>query len=183
MKKLIIYVFIIFVFSGNVSAFDNEKTHRHLTDEAIERSELKTNGYLKNNLNLPNSLDTIIDGLSLRAWLRQGSYLEDEPGCRASNHFHNPLNTLPWNESGMSDQPWFINFWCSWSDYPPENIKSNIHWATGYIEPAPNGTKEETENQWDWDHAREYYHIYLTGKDYNGSMVASTPRERELYFS
>jgi hypothetical protein len=83
----------------------------------------------------------------------------------------------------MSDQPWFVNFWCKWGDYPPEDIKSNVHWATSYIEPAPNGAKEETGNQWDWDQSREYYYIYLTGKDYNGVLVAATQSEREFYFA
>ena len=102
MKKLcfllIIIISIIFVFSGNVSAFDNENTHPDLTDEAIEKSKLYD--YFKNTLNFPNGTGTIVEGIPIRKWIMDGSEFEDEPGCRASNHFHNPLNTLSWNESG-----------------------------------------------------------------------------------
>lgn len=186
MKKLIMFIFVIFVLSENILAFDNKITHRFLTDEAIEKSELKTNGCLENNLNLSNGLDTTIDGLLLREWIWQGSRWEDKPACRASNHFHNPRNELPWKGtdvsnppgSGMSDAPWFIESYCMWSEYPPISTTSNVHWATGYTQPAPNGIKEETGNQWDWDHAREHYYIFLTGKDFQGNQVAGTENEK-----
>jgi hypothetical protein len=173
MKKLYIFPIVIaFLISGNATAFDKDDTHPRLTEKAIESSEFKDNGYLEDNLNLPNGTGTVVDGLTIKRWLKDGSKLEDEPQCRASNHFHNPLE--PWTESYMSDQPWFINLWCSGGEYPPGNIKSDVHWATGYTEPAPDGTKVDTGNQWDWDHAREYYYIYLTGKDFQGNPVATT---------
>jgi hypothetical protein len=73
--------------------------------------------------------------------------------------------------------------WCSGSEYPPENITSAVHWGTGYIEPAPSGAKLDVGNQWDWDQAREYFYIYLTGKDYEGAVVATTQDQREEYFA
>jgi hypothetical protein len=181
MKKLLFsIIFISIVTIGNALAFDNEDTHKRLTEKAITSSHI--DDYLIDKLNYESGTETTVKGFKIKEWLREGSYLEDEPGCRASNHFHNPLNTLSWTESGMSDQPWFVNFWCSGGDYPSQNIKSNVHWATDYIESAPNGTKEETGNLWDWGHAREHYYIYLTGKDYNGNMVAGTQNERDEYF-
>lgn len=180
MRKLIFSIILISsLLSGNVSAFDNKITHRRLTDEAIENSSLYE--CLLNNLNLPDAIDTIVNGLPIKDWLIEGSYLEDEPNCRASNHFHDPL--MSWTDSYMSDQPWFINMWCSGGEYPPGNIKSAVHWATGYTEPSPGGAKPGTNNQWDWDHAREYYYIYLTGKDYDESVVADTEEQRKKYFA
>lgn len=182
MKRLLFsIIFFSIVTIGNALAFDNEVTHKRLTEKAITSSHI--DDYLIDKLNYESGTETTVKGFKIKEWLREGSYLEDEPGCRASNHFHNPLNTLSWTESGMSDQPWFVDGWCSAGEYPPANIKSNVHWATGYIEPAPTGTKIVTGNQWDWDHAREYYYIYLTGKDYNGSIVAATQNERDVYFS
>jgi len=179
MKKLSFFpLIIVFLVSGNVSAFDHEITHRQLTEKAIENS--LANQYLIDNLNLSDGTATLINGVKIEKWLIEGSYLEDEPNCRASNHFHNPLK--PWTDSYMSDQPWFINWWCSDGEYPAQNIKSNIHWATGYTEPAPDGTKAETNNQWDWDHAREYFYIYLTGRDFQENEVAGTEDIKKTYF-
>ncbi|MFH1672418.1 MAG: hypothetical protein ABIF87_03185 [Pseudomonadota bacterium] len=180
MKKLcFLLTFAAILISGNVLAFDNESTHRDLTEAAVEKSNL--NYYVTEHLNLANGIDTSINDKKIMKWLKDGSILEDVPQCRASNHFHNPLK--PWTESYMSDQPWFIDWWCSASEYPPGDIKSAIHWATGYTEPAPDGAKVETENEWDWDHAREHYYIYLTGKDFQGNSVAATKDQREEYFA
>ena len=176
MKRLFFLpVIIVLLISGNVSGFDNKVTHPELTDKAIKSSNIDV--YLKNNLNLLDGVNTTIKGVEIKDQLKDGSFLEDGHSCRASNHFHNPLE--PWTESYMSDQPWFINLWCSGGEYPPGNIKSDVHWATGYTEPAPDGAKVDTGNQWDWDHAREHYYIYLTGKDFQGNPVATTKDQRQ----
>lgn len=182
MKRLSFSTIILFILVwGNVSAFDNKTTHRALTKAAIEASEFKANKYLENNLNLPNGTDTSINNSKISEWLMKGSFLEDVPKCRASNHFHNPLRN--WAESGMRDEPWIVDWWCSGGEYPPENIKSAVHWATGYMEPAPDGAKADTGNLWDWDHAREYFYTYLSGKDLQGNPVATTIEQREEYFA
>ena len=180
MKKLLLLPIITaFLIPGNVLAFDNQITHPRLTDEAIEYSGLRE--YLVATLNLSDGTETLINGLVIRNWLTSGSNLEDVPQCRASNHFHNPLRN--WTESGMRDEPWFVDWWCSGSEFPPENIKSAVHWGTGYVEPAPNGFKEYTGNLWDWDHVREYFYTYLTGNDFQGNLVANTKEQREEYFA
>lgn len=179
MRKLCFLLIVIsLLISRNASAFDN-KTHPRLTDEAIESSKLKV--ILTDSLNCPDGAETSVNGLTIRNWLKRGSTLEDVPMCRASNHFHNPRRG--WDVSGMRDQPWFVDWHCSESEYPPGNIKSNVRWATGYMAPPPGGSKDPIGNQWDWDHAREFYCIYLTGKDSQGNPVASTEDEREIYFA
>lgn len=156
MKKSISLITILIIFtSAYVFAFDNKSTHPHITDEAVSKSKL--NGYLVHNINLREGTKAKINGITIIEIIDNGSKLEDVPPCRASNHFHNPLRN--WYESGMRDQPWYINSGCSGSEYPPEDISSNIHWATGYIEPAPGNYTQDTGNEWDWAHAREYFYL------------------------
>ena len=76
-----------------------------------------------------------------------------------------------------------IDFGCSAGAYPFENITSNVTWATGFTGPAPNSQKIDTGNLYDWDHARQYYYTYLTGKDIAGNSVAATDIIRERYFA
>jgi hypothetical protein len=87
--------------------------------------------------------------------------------CRASNHFHNPLKS--WDQSYMSDAPWFINAYCS--SWQP--IYSNITWATGYL--SPDGSTVTRPRQWmGWGDARDYYYWALT---------ATSGTDRETYFA
>ncbi|HOP46390.1 MAG TPA: hypothetical protein PK874_01900 [Desulfobacteraceae bacterium] len=163
MRKVFFSIIMIgFLFSGNAFPFDNEETHRRLTNEAVEKSKFAVDKHLETNLNLPGGIETYLKGITIKDWLKKGSFLEDEPNCRASNHFHNPLKD--WTESYMSDQTWYINWWCSSGEYPPQNINSAVHWATGYTAPAPAGLNKPTGNQWDWDHAREHYIFMIEGE-------------------
>ncbi|NTV34364.1 MAG: hypothetical protein HGA50_13885, partial [Deltaproteobacteria bacterium] len=173
------------------SSFDHEDTHRELTSRGILSSSV--DAYLKANLNLPQGILTEMGDNSvgklpheppsnLGNWLREGSYLEDElHPCRAINHFHNPRRD--WTESGMRDQPWFVDARCTATEYPPWSTRSAIPWATDYTEPSPNGAREETTNQWNWDRAREYFNIYLTGKNYANQGVAITESARDSYLA
>ena len=110
MKKVFPFLVVLFV-AGNAYAFDNASTHRELTVAAVGSAKVNLDAYLDGNLNLSGGVATVIKNVSIRELLREGSYLEDKPGCRASNHFHNPLRD--WDESGMRDQPGFLNWWCS----------------------------------------------------------------------
>jgi hypothetical protein len=83
----------------------------------------------------------------------------------------------------MRDQPWFVNLWCSLGEYPPGSIKSSVTWATGYtkpLQPPPAAIdKVETGNQWNWDRAREFFYIFLTGRDFQQEVVAITEAQRK----
>lgn len=175
-KPIILSLLVVILVVFDAFAYDHEITHRLLTEQASDTPEF--NDFLKKQLKLDGEINEVVNGDSILEWLKNGSFEEDEPNCRASNHFHNPLD--PWTDSYLSDQPWFINWWCSPGEYPPENIKSNITWATGFISPDQ---KIMTDNQWDWDDAREYYHIYLTGMDFEYNIVAVTKDERDIYLS
>lgn len=170
MKGKSIFLNIVFAFclSYSIFAFDDVDTHPRITNKAIESTNL--DNYLIQNLGLKDGLKTKLpsDGKdSIVDWLKKGSTDEDSPLCRASNHFHNPLKS--WGQSGVSDQPSLISGWCSLTGYSTKY--SNVTWATGYLAPAPNGSKITISGQeMGWDNAREYYHLALTSQ-------SSTDRE------
>ncbi len=186
MRALNVFFILALILSGtNAFAWNDgrELTHEIITEKAIKKSIIKN--YLNNNLNLTDIAVTI-DGLQIEYWLRYGSKEEDSPLCRASNHFHDP--TKEWHESGLSTLGPIVTFFCGvglfgGKEFPPSAIKSNIYFATGYLWPAPYGDNAvDNENEWDWENARNYYHIYLTGKDLNGNETANTAEQREYYF-
>lgn len=120
--------------------------------------------------------DSVIKGKKIIKWIMEGSTDEDSPMCRATNHFHNPLpmsfndpQLPPWSQSGMSDQPLWMNIWCfSWKPW-----YSNITWATGFTE--KNGNKiSPVKQSMGWDNARAYYKAALTSESDTG---------RETYFA
>src|SRR3990167_9026082 len=164
MKGKIIFLNIVFALclSYSTFAFDDVDTHPRITNKAIENTNL--DNYLIQNLGLKDGLksklpsggkDSIVD------WLKKGSTEEDSPLCRASNHFHNPLKA--WDQSGVSDQPSLISGWCSLTGYSTKY--SNVTWATGYLAPAPNGSKISISGQeMSWDNARDYYYKALTSQ-------------------
>ena len=108
--------------------------------------------------------------------------MEDDPSCRASNHFHNPYKQ--WDRAGLTDLQWLIGWWC-WisSPYDPDEISSSLVWATGLLNSS--GTEVASDvivrNEWDWSSAREYFYTYLTGKNYQGFQVATDVVQRNEY--
>jgi len=178
-SSLIQFIILFMSLSSTVLAFDNDITHTFLTETAIQNSGI--GDIISRDLKLPEGIKAYVHGKFISDWLKEGAFQEDEPDCRASNHFHNPLRT--WTASHMTDRPWLIDFCCSGGEYPPENITANVTWATGYTAPGPDGEKVGTGNLYDWDHARQYYYTYLSGKDLEGSPVAVTDAAREGYFA
>jgi len=163
------------IFTTTLYAFDNKITHPRLTEISMESAKKSLTLYFNESLSLPNGFNTSINRRSATEWIVLGSINEDIPDCRASNHFHNPRNNLPWTESGLTDQNSFINSICKSTQYPPEAITSNVHWATRYSNPAPYGSKLDlTGNGSDWDGARRDFYTYLTGRSYNSSQPAVT---------
>ena len=167
-------------------AFNDETTHPELSKKAVEKSQTALNKYFKSNLLLKDGIKTIILGEQIHEWFQYGSVMEDDPMCRAANHFHNPY--LDWTASGLSDTLPLVDWWCwATSPYPPDQIKSNVTWATGYsdrgfIDPSSDVS---AFNVWDWESARLYYLAYLTGWDFeagNDATVADEHR-RDLYLT
>jgi len=179
-KRWLACLLFLALLSGRASGFDDSSTHRELTRQAILNSNISF--YLGAALGFPRGIDTFIGNIPISESIIEGSRLEDQPMCRASNHFHNPLRD--WSESGLRDQPWFVNRYCSSGQYPPNNIKSAVHWGTSYPEPqGPGIPKVETGNQWNWDRARASYYTYLTGMNLEGEQVALTEAHKRSYLA
>jgi len=167
----IISLFVITVsFYSFAYAFDDKTTHPKITEKAAESSKL--GNYLIKNLGAEFSggIETKVSGKLVIDWLAKGATDEDDPDCRASNHFHNPL--LSWDQSQMTDdiltwQGRIVRNICE-EEWPFSERKSNISWATGYISPAPDGEKISLNKQeMNWDNAREYFRLALTESDKN----------------
>lgn len=174
---LLIWIYICFPL--NASAYDDEKTHPDITEKAARTSIL--NNYLSSNLGFTEGLEKSFkynnENLTILKWLRKGSTAEDSPMCQASNHFHNPLK--PWDQSYMTDVNTALGLvpqiWCYLTDWPQSERKSLATWGTGYLSPAPNGTKIAISKQeWGWDNARSYYYLALT---------SAVNTDREKYFA
>ncbi len=157
--KYLICLFLVVFYCDNLHAFDNKDTHPRLSEAAAKKSNIET--YLISTLGYTNGLDSAIASSgSILSILKLGSNLEDVPACRASNHFHNPL--LPWDQSQMSDDPWWLSMSTTCSDFVPRY--SNIVWATGQT--APNSPIQIRSYQtMGWDNARQYFYNALTTTD------------------
>lgn len=150
-----------------VKAFDDLDTHPRITRGAIARSNL--NEVLIGDLGLRDGIQTQLQHPSgaratISKWLEDASRLEDNPACRAGNHFHNPLKSFM--SSGVTDRPFFINSVCA--STPFATIISAVRWGTGYTDPATRGP--QTGNPFDFDAARLSYFNALTLR---------TPQDRE----
>ncbi|MBI5099604.1 MAG: hypothetical protein HZB30_10245, partial [Nitrospirae bacterium] len=165
-------IFILMAFNNQATAFDDGDTHPRITKNAVYVAMFEN--YLIQNLGLKEGLKTVFPyggNKSVVEWLQKGSSDEDSPNCRASNHFHNPL--LSWDQSYMTDQPWWLDVACF--DWKP--WYSNITWATSYLSPPPDGAKvpfssSSSYSPITWDKARDYYYKALT---------LTTQEDRDIY--
>ena len=151
-------------------AFDDRNTHPRMTESSLHQSGLDAN--LKMEIGLAQGLNTVLRIGSGRPqtivdWFRTGATLEDDPACRASNHFHNPL--LPFSASAVTDQSILIRAFCFATGFP--QALSNVTWGTGFTSPTVKGPA--TGNPFDWDAARAAYLQALT-------LPAPTDREAAL---
>ncbi|MCP4023155.1 MAG: hypothetical protein GY729_15035 [Desulfobacteraceae bacterium] len=106
MIKQILYSFTFcMLITSSAFAFDNKSSHPTITLKALEKN-IVFDKALKAKFGFEEGLDTNLpNGLTggrkkhrtITEWLKQGAYEEDEPPCRASNHFHNLL--LPWEQA------------------------------------------------------------------------------------
>lgn len=162
-KKLLLRLSLVTVFFSSVPtlsyAFDDVDTHPRMAEKATRVSNLDL--ILMNELDLADGINTRLKplvGESQRIFelVRRGSILEDDPGCRASNHFHNPLQ--PFTSAGVTDLPFWIRARCALTEYN-RNL-SNVTWGTRFTAPTQKGP--DTGNRMDWDAARGAYLAALT---------------------
>lgn len=156
-------------------AYDDQDTHPRVTGKAVGMSAL--NKYLKNNFGFADGSETIINGQPIIKLLRIGSTAEDNPMCRATNHFHNPL--LPWDQSQLKDDAGItggaIGWYCTNIEkWLPANRKSAITWATGLTSNVGLPVKRINQDM-GWDDARRYFYSGLTAES-NADRETNFPK-------
>ncbi len=168
----LLFLILILLFHPLYSwAWSDKKTHQDLSIKAVEYSILSpTKGdYLKMlgfDKNLEEKFPLNGEYRNVRDWIRLGSKEEDAGNVFTAyyyHHFHNPLRV--WAEAGLT------------TPYPFINGESSLIWA--------QDDKEDTTpaNPWRWQKMREYFYIALTGKDYNGNLVAGGKIQRDAFFA
>jgi hypothetical protein len=97
MKRYIIIALLLLIYPNQLLAYDDKISHPKITEEAIRKSgsEYDIDNYLINNLGFKDGFNTKVGimggGRPIIEWIKQGSIEEDTTACRASNHFHDPL--------------------------------------------------------------------------------------------
>ncbi len=150
---------MLILIPGLSRAFDDQITHPRLTERSASSSRLSE--VLKEDLAVTDGIQATLRPATgppqrILDFLRDGSRLEDDPVCRASNHFHNPLR--PFTASGVTDLPWWVRARCAFSEY--SEVRSNVTWGTRFTSPTTKGPS--TGNTFDWDAARSRYLEALT---------------------
>ena len=138
-------------------AYDNKKTHRTITEKAVNHV-LTSTTVLQEQLGFTQRYQQKISNgnkvQKITLWLQDGSQEEDEPNCRAANHFHDPLKS--WETSQLTDPIWAVDRFCE-ATTRFRTKYSNISWATGIRNPAGdlmsdnvNGTGAGAVNGRNW---------------------------------
>ncbi len=179
MKKKLNYIFLILLTVLPIQkglCYDDESTHQDLSNASLKISS--TNQRLTEGLNVPDGIDTVFSfkpNMRIIDYIAKGSELEDDPDCRASNHFHDPLKV--WTQSLLTDSRW-PHLACV-KGWPEIDRRSNITWATGffdYSDSSPFSVKDPYDGEqyvrYDWDTARGYYY---------SSLIATTEVYREYF--
>ena len=136
--------------------FDNEETHPAITRKAVGASQLDVT--LRMLLGLSDGTKASLAYGQQPTYSGQiGSFDEDRPLCRASNHFHNP--TKPFPQAGVTDLM-AIGLWCAGtSEFTRGN--SSATWGTGFTAPDTPGSAA-LGNLYDWKATREAHLQALT---------------------
>lgn len=182
-KNIVLLTFLFFMIPFWGYAFDNKQTHPLLTEKAVENATI-LDDMLKTQLGFAEGVreklrNGEITPQAITEWFKTGSKEEDEPACRAANHFHDPLKD--WSQSKLTDTVWIVDRWCD-ATSPFREKYSNISWATGYSDakgstmPATvNGLSASADaNGRNWFVARDWYYR---------ALVEINPQEREKRFA
>jgi hypothetical protein len=163
-------------------AFDNKQTHPLLTEIALTNTE-HFDSILKVQLGIDEGVKGMLnngeDTYSITKWLREGSKEEDDPACRASSHFHNPLKS--WNESKLTDPIWLVDLWCDASS-PFLEKYSNVSWATGFSDKDGN-TMSDTVNGVSASPEQNGRNWFVARDRYYSALTEDNSQQREAFFA
>lgn len=147
--SIIVLILLGFVLDKNVLSWDNNITHKDLSEFAVKKSILnQVNGNYLMNLGFNGGLNQKFkwnqDEKTTTEWIQDGGYYEDEPLSRSFNHFHNPLRL--WSQAGLDD--WVVFHLTG---------KSSLLWAQdGFYQ------QSSVNENWSWQKTREHFYIALT---------------------
>ncbi len=131
-------------------------THRAIAEQAAKPEVSHVDQILKDELGIPDGIDSIFKEKTLQKWLGEGAALEDWPPSRVTHHFHNPF--MPWESAGktllLGSQSSIV-----WQQ-SAEQLSSLDAWGVGL--------------ERGWPSARRYYEQALT---------AGAPTDREQWFA
>jgi len=150
--KRIFLLAILILLELNVYAYDNEKVHQHINENATLQSSkfissMKAAGFKGDSPREVIELNQI-NGKKIKDWFHEGAKLEDETVCRSRNHFHDPLK--PWDNAALNNAA--VNAFCFLIGLDKFSVDSSLIWAQ----------KESLDNMWSWPRAREYYYKAFT---------------------
>jgi hypothetical protein len=194
---------ILMVWSSNSFSLQ-EKTHQAINEHIAQNTlnGFSLNIYLIKNLGFKNGAEDVLLGVDAEGknvskevfwWLGYGGNWEDDPvsdqaqryckyyfnAARNNNHFHNPRKN--WREAGLDDS------------LPLPNLPALQLFCSVYIRQLPhlsnryNGQSlvlwaqnpnQNVGDKMSWQDARKSYYIALTGRDFNGQVIASKTKER-----
>ena len=135
LRYCLLFIMLCFLFPSWIYGWDDQNTHPTITDEAIKHAK-DLESFLTTQLGIEDDteLNNGEHNKNIIEWLQTGSTEEDDPMCRAANHFHNPLKH--WKEAMLSDNSQAIDIICksipTFSAYSTKY--SNLVWATGLVD-------------------------------------------------
>jgi hypothetical protein len=104
-NRLFFFIILFSLIPSWSGAWDDKSTHPTFTEQAVRNTVLFKKGVLKSQLGFEGQIKEKLYNEkkthSIIEWLALGSEKEDEPMCRAANHFHDPWK--PWDKSELTD--------------------------------------------------------------------------------
>jgi len=155
MKTRSLYLLIVCIvgivvscFVTIASAYDNKTVHRKINESACLSQNSITNTYIIENLGYTGGIEKEFNDTSVKDWLSEGGFQEDEPFpyLRVLRHFHDPFySAADWDQAGL-----FGTF------------DSALVWT----QETSQGSPVEEENTHNWVTARNsFYNALTTGSE------------------
>ena len=163
---LLVLMFLPLVASLSVEAYDPD-THGEIAKRTAEPTVSSVDQVLRSELGLDPGVNETFLGRSVRALIRDGAVLEDDPSTRSWNHFHNPLID-PWQQAGLNAS--FLGL--SGRGQSSALWQQNLDQETTIVNTPL--ARQAGGGNWSWQRARQEFLEALRG---------ATPADRETRFA
>lgn len=185
LKKIILFILLLVVIICQSTFSYEGSVHRKLNEAASNIYNSTLNDYIKSELGLAKGIEhTLKEGnseWSILEWISYGGEAEDYGilgkndffTTRAYNHFHDPLKS--WNDAGLDNFILKLRYWNIFF----RNPVSALLWG---LNPGQQSFSTNLTGNWSWCKAKQWYYIYLTGKNFENESIEYTEDERNLNF-